>query len=93
MVENEKLIVKNDETEKIFNKQFSETVDKLNIFERPSCETEDTEEKLINIMHKYKSHPSIKKIKSNYIIKQKFSFKPVTVKGTLMQIWKFSFMF
>ena len=33
----------------------------------------------VNII-KYKSHPSIKKIKSNYTIKQKFSFKPVTVK-------------
>ena len=32
VVENEKLIVKNDEIEKIFNKYFSETVDKLNIF-------------------------------------------------------------
>ena len=32
-VENEKLIVKNNETTKIFNENFSETVDKLNIFE------------------------------------------------------------
>ena len=33
VVENEKLTVKNDEIAKIFNKHFSETVDKLNIFE------------------------------------------------------------
>ena len=33
VVESEKLIVKNDEIAKIFNKHFSETVDKLNIFE------------------------------------------------------------
>ena len=30
------------------------------------------------MINKYKSHPSIKKTKSNYTIKQKFSFKPVT---------------
>ena len=80
VVENEKLIVKNDEITKIFNKYFSGTVDKLIIFEWPSCESEYTEDQLTNIINKYKSHPSIKKIKSNYTIKQKFSFKPVTVK-------------
>ena len=44
------------------------------------CESEYTEDQLTNIINKYKSHASIKKIKSNYTIKQKFSFKPVTVK-------------
>ena len=39
-----------------------------------------TENQLTDIINKYKSHPSIKKIKSNYTIKQKFLFKPVTVK-------------
>ena len=80
VVENEKLIVKNDEIAKIFNKHFSETVGKLNIFEWSSCETEYTEDQLTNTINKYKSHLSIKKIKSNYTIKQKCSFKPVTVK-------------
>ena len=46
-VENEKLIVKNDEIAKIFNKHFSEIVDKLNILEWPSCESEYTEDQLI----------------------------------------------
>ena len=55
-------------------------VDKLNIFEWLSCETEYTEDQLTNIFNKYKSHHSIKKIKRNYTIKQKLSFKPVTVK-------------
>ena len=80
VVESEKLIVKNDEIAKIFSKHFSETVDKLNIFEWRSCESEYTEDQLTNIINKYKSHPSIKIIKSNYTIKRKFSFKPVTVK-------------
>ena len=79
VVENEKLKVKYDEIAKIFHKYFSETVDKLNTFEWLSCETEYTEEQLTNVINKYKSHPSIKKTKSNYTIKQRFSFKPVTV--------------
>ena len=83
VTESEKLLVKNDEIAKIFNKYFSETVDKLNIFEWPSCESEYTEDQLTNIINKYKSHPSIKKIKSNYTIKQKFCFKPVTVKDPM----------
>ena len=45
-----------------------------------SCESEHTEAQLTNVINKDKSHPSIKKINSNYTIKQKFSFKPVTVK-------------
>ena len=79
VVKSEKLIVKNDEIAKIVNKHFSETVDKLNSFEWPSCASEYTEDQLTNIINKYESHPSIKKIKGNYTIKQKFSFKPVTV--------------
>ena len=80
VVENEKLIDKNHEVAKILTKHFSGIVDKLNIFEWLSCETEYTEDQLTNIFNKYKSHPSIKKIKRNYTIKQKLSFKPVTVK-------------
>ena len=44
VIESEKLIVKNDEIAKIFDKYFSETVDKLNIFEWPSYESEYTED-------------------------------------------------
>ena len=62
MVENEKLIVKNDKIAQICNKHFSEAVDKLNTFEWPSRETEYTEDQLTNIINKYKSHPSIKKV-------------------------------
>ena len=51
---------------------FSETVDKLNIFEWSSCETEDTKDQLTDIIDKYKRNPSIKKIKSNFTIKKIF---------------------
>ena len=51
VIESEKLIVKNYEITKIFNKHFSETVDKLNIFEWPSCESEYTEDQLTSIIN------------------------------------------
>ena len=73
VAESEKLIVKNDEIAKIFNKHFSPTVYKLS-------ESDYTEDQLTNIINKNKSHPSIKKIKSNYTIKQKFYFKPVNIR-------------
>ena len=57
---------------------FQRKLKKLNIFEWPSCETEYTEDQLTDIINKYKSHFSIKKIKSSCTIKQKFSFMPVT---------------
>ena len=80
VAKNEKLIVRNEKIVKIFNKYFSETVDKLNIFEWPSCETEGTQDQLTDIINEYKGHPSIKKVRSNYTIKLKKNFKPVTVK-------------
>ena len=64
VAENEKLIHKNDEIAKIFNKHFLEAVEKLTIFEWVSRETEDTEDQLTDIINKYKSHPSIKKTKN-----------------------------
>ena len=51
IIETEKLIDKNDEIAKIFNKHFSETVDKLNLFEWPCNETdleEDQQSAIIN---------------------------------------------
>ena len=40
-----------------------------------------TEETLTKIIKKFKNHPSIVKIKNKYLIEEKFSFQPVSVKG------------
>ena len=73
IVEKETLLVTNDEIAKTFNKHFAETVEKLNTFEWPSNNEDLTEETL-------KNHRSIVKIKNKYLIKEKFSFQPVSVK-------------
>ena len=67
------MLENNDEIAKTFNKHFAETVEKLNTFEWPSNNEVLTEETL-------KNHTSIVKIKNKYLITEKFSFQPVSVK-------------
>ena len=47
-----------------------------------ALENEDSNQKtLTKIIKKFKNHPSIVEIKSKYLIHEKFSFQPVSVKG------------
>ena len=57
-------------------------MEKLNTFEWPSNGKYENihNEKLTTIIKKFKTHPSIIKIKSKYAMQEKFSVKPVTVK-------------
>ena len=55
-------------------------VEKLNTFGLPSNNEDLIEEALTKIIKKFKNHPSIVKIKNKYLIKEKFSFQPVSVK-------------
>ena len=80
IVEKETLLVNNDETPKTFNKHFAETVEKLSTFEWLSTNGDLTEETAIKIIKKFNNHPSVPKIKSKYLIQEKFSFQPVSVK-------------
>ena len=80
IVEKETLLVNNDEIAKTFNRDFAETVEKISTFEWPSKNEGLTKETLTKIIKKFKNHPSIVKIKNKYLIKEKFSFQPVSVK-------------
>ena len=55
-------------------------VEKLDTFGWPSNNEDLTEETLTKIFKKFKNHPSIVKIKNKYLVKEKFSFQPVSVK-------------
>ena len=70
----------NDEIAKTFNKNFAETVEKLNTLEWRSNNEDLTEETLTKTTKKFKNYPSIVKIKNKYLIKEKFSLQPVSVK-------------
>ena len=74
------MLVNNDEITKTFNKHFAETVEKLSTFEWPSTNEDLSEEMVTKIIKKFKNHPSVLKIKSKYLIQEKFSSQPVSVK-------------
>ena len=80
VVQKETLLVNNDEIANTFNKHFSETVKNLNTFEWPTNDENIYNENLTAIIKKFENHPSIMKIKSKYVLQEKFSLKPVTVK-------------
>ena len=80
IVEKETLLVNNDEIAKTFNAHFAETVQKLSTFEWPSTNEDLTEKTVAKIIKKFKNHPSVLKIKSKYLIQEKLSFQPVSVK-------------
>ena len=80
IAEKETLLVNNDEIAKKFNKDFGETVEKLDIFECPSNNEGLTRETLTKIIKKFENYPSTIKIKNKCLIKEKFSFQPASVK-------------
>ena len=80
IADKETLLVNDDEIAKAFNKDFTEMVEKLNTFEWPQNNEDLTEETLTKIIKKFQNHPSIVEIKSKHLIKEHFSFQPVSVK-------------
>ena len=61
-------------------KNFAETVEKLKTFEWPSNIEDLTKKTLTKIIKKFKNRPNTVKIKSKYLIKEKFSIQSVSVK-------------
>ena len=74
------MLVNNDEIAKKFNKDFGETVEKLDIFECLSNNEGLTRETLTKIIKKFENYPSTIKIKNKCLIKEKISFQPASVK-------------
>ena len=81
--------VNNDEIPKTFNKNFAETVDKLKTFDCPENIEDLTKKTLTKIIKKFKN-PNTVKIKGKYLIKEKFSIQPVSVKDVENVIKKYS---
>ena len=65
---------------KAFKKTFVQTVGKLNNFDWPSNNQDETNETLIKIIKKVQSYLSVIKIKSKYSIQETFSFQLLTAK-------------
>ena len=77
LTEKDELILKNKKVADIFNSYFQSITDSLDLFEWPLGSTEQIYDSVDRIIDSFYFHPSIKNIKRNYKITNKFSFKRV----------------
>ena len=82
LIENDKMLLKNEEAGKVFNQYFGHITDSLDLYEFPDekvCEGLDDND---NIVYKFRNHPGIVKIKEQYKVKSNFSFRLATTEET-----------
>ena len=79
--ENGKLILKDKEIVNTFNDHFGSIVDKLGLdrWNDHSLSPMKGDDRIDNIIKRYKNHPSIKSIKAKFNSVCMFSFQPVSV--------------
>ena len=78
LIENDKMILDNESESEKFDKCFSQIVDSLDLLEFPSKLSREYADKIDNIVSKFKTHPSIVKIKKDFKINTTFSFSPTS---------------
>ena len=87
LIENDKMILDNESVSEKFNNCFSQIVDSLDLYEFPSEPRREYVDEIDNIVSKFKTHPSIVKIKKHFKIETTFSFIP-TSKDEIVAIIK-----
>ena len=78
LIENDKMLPKNEEVAKEFNQYFGHIIDFLDLYEfldEKVCELLDDAD---NIVCKFRNHPSIVKIIEQYKVRSNFAFRLVT---------------
>ena len=83
IIENGKVVTENKEVAEIMNNYFIEAVQNLEIEKftyegQQDIKSENVDEVIEKIIEKYKSHPSILKIKGNVKVENKFNFNDTT---------------
>ena len=83
LIENENIVSEKEQVAELLNNYFIEAVKNLEIEEFTDVgvqetQSENIDEVIESIIQKYKSHPSILKIKENVIIENKFQFQNTT---------------
>ena len=78
LIENDKMLLKNAEVAKEFNKYFGHITDSLDLYEFPDVRVSEGRDDIDNIVYKFRNHPSIIKIKERYKVKENFSFRLAT---------------
>ena len=87
LIENDKMTLDNESVSEKFNNYFSQIVDSLDLYEFPSKPSREYADEIDNIVSKFKTHPSIVKIKKHFKINTTFSFSP-TSKDEIVAIIK-----
>ena len=78
LIENNKMILDSKSVSDEFNNYFSQIVDSLELHEFPSEIYGDGTDDIANIIAKFRTHPSIVKIKNHFQLQGDFSFVPIT---------------
>ena len=66
LIENDKMLLKNEEVAKEFNQYFGHITDSLDSYEFPDVRVCEGQDDIDNIVYKFRNHPSIIKIKERY---------------------------
>ena len=78
LIENDKMLLKNEEVGKVFNQYFGHITDSLDLYEFPDEKVCEGLDAIDNIVYKFRNHPSIVKIKEQCKVKSNFSFRLAT---------------
>ena len=78
LIENDKMLLKNEEVAKEFNQYFGHITDSLDMYEFPDVRVCEGRDDIDNIVYKFRNHSNIIKIKERYKVKENVSFRPAT---------------
>ena len=78
LIENDKMLLKNEEVGEVFNQYFGHITDSLDSYEFPDEKVCEGLDDIDNIVYKFRNHPSIVKIKEQHKVKSNFSFRLAT---------------
>ena len=72
LIENDKMLLKNEELAKEFNQYFGHITDSQDLYEFPNEKVCNRLDDIDNIAYKFRNHPSIVKLKEQYKVKGNF---------------------
>ena len=78
LIENDKMLLKNEEVAKEFNQYFGHITDSYDLYEFPDVRVCEGQDDIDDIVYKFRNRPSIIKIKERYKVKENFSFRLAT---------------
>ena len=89
LIENNKMLLKNEEVAKEFNQYFGHITDSLDLYDFPDEKVCGGLDDIDNIVYKFRNNPTIVKIKERYKAKGNFSFRLATTEEikTIIRDW------